>query len=116
MQLPPEYQGHSFSNSVHGNGKLWTTLPVDGKLFVEPDRNGLLGEKFNWWRTIPGHLTITGRRLDGPGTMWASIPHGYADIGYQASGIYFSGGGCWQITGRVDDPKLTFVLELQVKQ
>jgi hypothetical protein len=116
MQLPPKYQGHSISNSTHGNGKLWTTLPLDGKLLVKPDKDGSLSEKFNWWRTIPGNLTISGRRLDGPGAMRASIPAGYADIGYQASGIYFSSAGCWEVTGRVDDTKLTFVLEVRIKQ
>lgn len=52
-----------------GNGKLWTTLPVDGMLYVVPDEQGKLWEKWVWNRTVHGHLSVSGRRLDGPGNF-----------------------------------------------
>jgi len=104
--------GHRHGN--HGNGKLWTTLPADGKVLVAPERDGSLGTKLHWWRTVSGGLTITGRRLDAlADQLRASIPGGYGDTGFQASAVYFPTEGCWEITGRVGDAELTFVLEVR---
>ncbi len=101
----------------HGNGKLWTTLPADGKVVITPEKDGALGWKFPWWRAVCGHLTITGRRLDGPAPpLRAHVPEGYGETGFQSSGVYFPSEGCWEITGRVGDAELTFVLEVRVKR
>src|SRR5713226_949884 len=50
VQLPSKYRGTSSSPEFHGNGKLWTALPVDGRLLLKPDEHGSLNQKFNWWR------------------------------------------------------------------
>ena len=57
------------SPNSHGNGKLWTVLPPDGNLLLAMDDNGKLSETWLWYRTVKGHLSISGRRLDGPGSF-----------------------------------------------
>ena len=107
--------GHHHGN--HGNGKLWTGLPTDGKVLIAPEKDGSLGWKFPWWRAVNGRLTITGRRLDAHGDpLRASIPGGYGETGFQASGVYFPTEGCWEITGRAGDAELTFVVEVRIKR
>ena len=118
MTYPPTYHGprHTFPGS-HGNGKLWTILPLDGILLVVPDADGSLSDKFMWWRAVRGALTIEGHRLDGPAPpVRPDIPCCYHDTGFQASGITFPSEGCWQITGQAGDSKLTFVLEVRAKK
>jgi hypothetical protein len=41
--------------------------------------------------------------------LTASVPSGYGDTGFQASGVYFPTEGCWQVTGKVASTSLTFV-------
>jgi len=107
--------GHRHGN--HGNGKLWTTLPTDGKLLITPEKDGSFGQKFPWWRAVRGPLTIRGRRLHAPGDPLRShVPAGYGETRFQASGVYFPSEGCWEITGRAGDAELTFVVEVRVKR
>jgi hypothetical protein len=99
--------------SATGNDDLWVGGlgeggVIDGSRFVEAD--GTIGWKFGWWRIARGTLTISGRRLDGaaaPAT--SSVPDGYGDHGFQASGVGFTEPGCWEVTGRVGRSSLTFV-------
>ncbi len=101
---------------LHGNGRLWTVLPLDGKLLLTREKDGSIREKFPWWRGVRGRLTISGRRLDGPaGPLRADVPDGYGETGFQATAIFFPSEGCWEITGRVADAQLTFVLEVRVR-
>jgi hypothetical protein len=59
---------------------------------------------------VRGQLEITGHRLDGPAPpLTASVPEGYGESGFQASGVTFPTAGCWEVTGRVGDATLTFV-------
>ena len=116
----PSCAGRVLSNPYsgnHGNGKLWTLLPTDGKLLIAPEKDGFLQMKFPWWRAVCGRLTITGRRLDAPaGPLRADVPAGYGETGFQASGVYFPSEGCWEITGKAADAELTFVVEVRVKR
>src|SRR5580704_8756247 len=111
-----DYRGprHTFPGPyAHGNGKLWTVLPLDGKLVMPPDPDGSISDKFMWWRAVRGALTIEGHRLDAPAPAAVPyIPRGYHDTGFQASGITFPTEGCWQVTGKAGDSKLTFVVEV----
>ncbi len=102
------------SASAFGNSELWVGgLGADGVIaadsrFVESD--GSIGWKFGWWRVVPGTLTITGRRLDAPAPpLRAAVPDGYGQQGFQASGVYFSTEGCWEVSGTVGSSELTFV-------
>jgi hypothetical protein len=104
----------------YGNEALWTNLtmwsgqpgvvpvPDDGR--VAPD--GTIHDmKWAWYRYVPGQLSIEGKRLDAPAPpLEAWIPSGYGDTGFQVSGLTFPSAGCWEITGRVGDASLTFIV------
>lgn len=110
--------GEEHSELHHGNGELWTVLWPEGEIAFGPDgpgeirADGSLAMKFPWWRGegVRGQLEIVGRLLDreGPGA-YGEVPSGYGESGFQASGIVFSGTGCWEVTGRVGEAELTFV-------
>lgn len=114
--------GEQYSASHHGNGFIWTGLWPNGQVLVKPggpgsvSADGTLGMKWWWWRSVPGELQIEGHRLDGPpgGAVRADIPSGYGKTGFQASGLYFSSAGCWEVTARVGDQSLSFVTEVMV--
>jgi hypothetical protein len=101
--------------NAYWNGNLYAaTVSPDGTLVLRPQDSpdGSLGMKFPWFRAagLTGQLTITGRRLDAAAPpLKALIPRGYADTGFQSTGLIFSTEGCWEITGKVDDTTLTFV-------
>lgn len=119
MTYAANYHGsHTFPGPyAHGNGKLWTVLPLDGKLAMPSDPDGSISDKFMWWRAVRGALTIEGHRLDAPSAPAVPyIPRGYHDTGFQASGITFPTEGCWQVTGQAGDSKLTFVVEVHAKK
>jgi hypothetical protein len=101
-------------SSSYGNGELWVGglgpggVIAAGPRFINPD--GSVDMKFGWWRVVPGELTITGRRLDGPAPpARAGVPDGYGESGFQASGVTFPTEGCWEVTGHVGTASLTFV-------
>jgi hypothetical protein len=59
---------------------------------------------------VRGDLAITGRRLDKPAPpLRAYVPAGYGESRFQPSGLYFPTEGCWEVTGRVGQARLTFV-------
>lgn len=102
------------SGDYLGNGKLWTELWPEGVVLMTPSYTdkpgGPYSMKFPWWRGVMGQLTITGRRLDGNAPpLTASIPEGYGDTSFQATGIIFPTAGCWEVTGHAGDASLTFV-------
>jgi hypothetical protein len=69
--------------------------------------------KFPWWRLAEGQLLISGRRLDGDaGPLRARIPSGYGNIGFQSTALIFPTVGCWEVTGRIGDKSLTFVIDV----
>jgi len=86
----------------YGNDALWLILPADGVLS---------NRKVMWWRTLPGTLTIAGRRLDSPAPPLEADLHGdYGTEGFQASGINFPVPGCWEVVGSVANRDLRFVV------
>lgn len=103
----------------YGNGMLWPSLPVDGMLQVVPDEQGKLGEKWLWYRTVHGHLSVSGRRLDGAGNFQTGpleeLEPG-RDTGLLVKGLFFPSEGCWQITGSAGGSDLTFVVKVQTKK
>jgi hypothetical protein len=107
------------SPNSHGNGKLWTVLPSDGNLLLASDDQGKLAEKWLWYRTVNGHLSISGRRLDGPGNFETGpleeIVNG-RDTGLLVNGLVFPSKGCWQITGSAGGAQLTFTVDVHVKR
>lgn len=112
-EVPP---GEQPSAGRHGNGALWTSLWSEGTVIFRPGGSGFvlpdgsLQMKFPWWRGVPGPLRIEGRRLDAPAPpLRARIPAGYSKA-FQATGLIFPTPGCWELTGRVGDASLTFVV------
>jgi hypothetical protein len=101
------------SGSAAWNGNLFVGgLWPNGTVAFQPNPDGSISMKFGWYRTgtLRGKLTITGRRLDAQAPpLGASIPSGYSDTGFQASGVIFPTEGCWEVTGKVGDDTLTFV-------
>jgi hypothetical protein len=106
--------------TAYGNGKLWVGgLGEDGVISFPPDsveQDGSVGVKFGWWRAVPGPLRITGQRLDATAPpAQSSVPDGYGDTGFQASGVHFPTLGCWEVTGRVGSTSLRFVTLVRVQ-
>lgn len=96
----------------HKVGQLWVWVPGQA-LRLPPGPDGSFSIKVGWWRGVSGQLQIDGRRLDGSAPpVRAEIPDGYGPIGFQSSGIIFPTAGCWEVTGRVGDERLTFVDEI----
>jgi len=94
---------------------LWhdgtVTFRPGGPGSVAPD--GALAMKFPWHRGVRGRLAIDGRRLDKPGrAIRALVASGYGEIGFQSTLIAFPTAGCWEVTGRVADTTLTFVVNV----
>jgi hypothetical protein len=79
-----------------------------GAGFIEAD--GALGIKHAWVRRKRGHLYVGGRRLDGPAAPARAYIYDYGEIGFQPIALVFPTPGCWAITGRVADARLTFVV------
>lgn len=112
--VPPGEQSTSGSQ-YHGNGKLWTELLPGGVIRARPEdvrEDGSIEIKFPWWRAVRGRLTISGRRLDGQaGPLRAWIPD-YGLTGFQSTAVTFPTQGCWEVTGRAGDGRLTFVVRV----
>jgi len=109
--VPPGQRLRDFN---YGNGKLWTLLwpygaVVASRGFVQPD--GSINMKFPWFRAVEGELTIEGLRLNGASAApQAEVPDDYGLTGFQPSSIIFPTEGCWELTGKVKDARLTFVV------
>ena len=107
-----------------GTDELWTALPVTGAWIglVHYIRSvPTFRQKVAFWRQgFDAHaatetkLTVSGRRTDsfapplqtdGPGT-----PSWTADDQFFMTGINFPTTGCWEITARYEDVKLTFIV------
>ena len=118
--VPP---GESISPLFYGNTVLWTSLWSQGQVKFGPGNPGEIGSdgslsiRWSWWRGVQGNLVIEGKRLDGTAPpLKAIVPDGFGLIGFQTSTLVFPTDGCWQVTGRVGAPSLTFVtLVVQTK-
>jgi len=107
--------GDQPSSEDYGNGRLYTLLPLssDGLVYGErqPDRS--IGVKFPWWRApgVGGDLKIEGHEVRTGAAIRAEIPTGYGQR-FQATGLYFPGAGCFEVTGRSGDASLTFTIKV----
>ena len=96
---------------------LWSggtvTFRPGGPGFVT--RGGSLGMKFGWQIAVGGRFIVEGRRLDGPAPpMWADNATGeFVAPGFHATALIFPTPGCWEVTGRVGDASLTFVVNVE---
>ncbi len=106
-----------FGPAVYGNHALATNLWMWGEGVVMIPEWALLADgstepmKWAWHRRVNGTLTIEGERLDAPPPpLRADIPEGYGSIGFQVSGLVFTGPGCWRITGHLGEESLEFMV------
>lgn len=71
--------------------------------------------KFGWWRApdvgVAGDLQISGHETNTGAGIVASIPDGYGQR-FQATGITFPAEGCYEITARSGNARLTFVVQV----
>jgi hypothetical protein len=88
------------------DGEIWASEPGLRKL-----REG--GDKVLWVKPLGEKLTITGKRLDGDAPpLKATAPDGYEMFDYQASGITFPTGGCWEIEATEGKTNWRFVVNI----
>jgi hypothetical protein len=70
---------------------------------------GEKGNKVLWIRPQGTQLVVSGRRLDVQASpLKARIPCCYP-TGFQASGLMFPSGGCWEISAKAGASTLSFV-------
>lgn len=107
----------SYLHGWYGTTAIWVGVPVQGILpalrpYGTPWAARDWGTKFVWWPVIPGKLTITARRLDGPSAGFhgqVAEPGSIGKAHFIPSGLLWPGPGCWQVTGTVAGHSLTFV-------
>ena len=105
-----------------GSRALWTMLDPDGETWAQsalPRGPGGLSQKTFWWSAdripqddlVPA-ITVTGTRLDGPGTFeFGPGTNASADFGpAMLVGVEFPTPGCWQLTARYRDAVLSYVV------
>jgi hypothetical protein len=98
----------SFSTTWYGGGDFW----------AGPDRSyrgiwyaGSEGMKVQWRLPHGTALTVEGARRDATAPpLQAKIANGYEGYPYQVSRLFFPTEGCWEVTGRIADQELQFVV------
>ncbi|HSG45551.1 MAG TPA: hypothetical protein VLA72_20585 [Anaerolineales bacterium] len=103
--------------------------PVEGYYFVNEDRSiwasawwtgeeekyltaSENGIKTGWFRPVGVELQITGQRIDAQAPpLGAHVPCCYPTR-FQATGLYFPTEGCWEVTAKVEDSILTFIVQV----
>ncbi len=114
----PGFSGES--NLGNEDSSLSTILGPGGKVIFEPGGpgfvlpDGSLEMKWPWFRAIQGDVVIGGRRLDAPAPpmpeqVLRGEEDGYEETGFEPSALVFPGEGCWKVTARVGEARLTFV-------
>jgi hypothetical protein len=105
-----------------GTNKLWINLRADGTWKGLPKwPDGTVRQKLFWWREgYDWHrepqpkLRVTGKRLGASASpLQSGVSHGWTsdqDHPFIVNGINLPALGCWEITGRVDDAELSFVV------
>lgn len=107
---------------LFGSAGLFTVLPADGtwrgRLPSKP-HEFVYDNKLPWFRSLgafsDGPLTVSGKRLDGPGPSFMETFEGYSSLGEDGNAMMMGGisipvFGCWEITGQYKDQELTFTV------
>jgi hypothetical protein len=102
----------------HGNRML--AVAVRGRSYLDPDGDGLVGEKMIWIAgPVEGALNVRYWRIDVPGpareTRGIAGTFGAFAGPSWASRMSFTE-GCWKITGRVRNISVSFVVRVVVTQ
>jgi hypothetical protein len=106
----------------HGNGFLWTGIPLGGTFVPQPQQfqpDGSVLTKLYWLAAgVHGDLTLRGERLDA--TSPPLVVHrvnrgtmtGFRGSGTWATPVTFPSEGCWRLTARVRDISLSYVVKV----
>jgi hypothetical protein len=116
---PPAY----YQSDWYGSSDLWTMLDHQGEVWQHlPTSPSGLTQKTFWWsqdwvaadEPEPA-ITVTGRRLDGPGTFsFGPGTNATADFGTaMLVGIDIPTPGCWEITASYRTATLSFVASVR---
>jgi hypothetical protein len=94
---------------VNEDSSIWASAWWMGQeeYRLRVDENGI---KVGWFRPAGAPLEITGQRLDGEAPPLEAEASCCYPTRFQASGLYFPTEGCWEVTARAEDRKLTFVV------
>ena len=118
--LPANVRSSAGQQGLVGEGVLWASPPARvGFMPSSTDPStGVWSTKFPWLRVKAGTLTVTGTRLDGPGTFDAGLApaESYSPIGFLPSTPTFSAGGCWRVIGRLGASKVVLVIKVDGSQ
>jgi hypothetical protein len=104
----------------HRHGGWQQALRRGGRIVADDgsiEADGSIGWKYPVWRAPgvgeAGDLQITGHELTTGREIRSVIPGGYGQR-FQASGIYFPGDDCYELTLRSGPSSLTFVTMVDV--
>jgi hypothetical protein len=121
--------GQRSSPGHHGNGRLWTVLPLDGKLVVTNKRPGPFGTtagyvhrdgsisvKWPWWgiKSAGRRLIVIGRRRGSSRPRILARIRERRTRHFWASVLRFRSRGCWRVTARAARARLSFVVAVSV--
>lgn len=73
-------------------------------------RAGEDGNKVGWFRPAGATLEIIGHHLDGDARSLEAEACCCYSTRFQASGLYFPTEGCWEVTAKAEDRKLSFIV------
>ncbi len=111
----PSLESWAASENWVGNEGIWVSLPTNGLVSW-----GSTTSTSKFWTYVVGRVgavTATARRLDGPAVSGFSMSggtpsEGYGPPGFIPAGFLFPADGCWEVTYRVGDGSVTFVVEV----
>jgi len=113
LPMPGDF---GFQNSGRfGTDRLWTVLPLNGIWRgLTPKALGeyAYSNKLPWGGAFSyedGPLMVTGRRLDGPAPSFTEMEP-ISGLHEMMGGINIPVFGCWEITARYNDEKLSFTV------
>jgi hypothetical protein len=66
--------------------------------------------KVGWFQPAGVDLIITGKRLDGDAPPLESETSCCYPTRFQATGLYFPTGGCWEVTAKAAESQLSFIV------
>ena len=118
VATPPAYYESTWYGSTH----LWTMLRDGGEVWgpgLSISPTGLPQKTF-WWSAdwvvrdeLEPDISVTGRRLDGPGSFTFGSPgtNASADFGTaMLVGIDIPSYGCWEITARYREARISYIV------
>jgi hypothetical protein len=108
---PPAYAAEWF-----GDARLWTMLPRTGEVWdAGPQKTFWWSEAFDFPRETKPMITLTARRVDGPGQFETPAPGTNAEADFGAAMLTGIGlpTGCWEITATYRGVSLSYVARVK---